>query len=230
MICDYLRFFTKDEQRAGEYADFFSYEPKKEVWKNGTIRWRFDISGAILGRFTSTDIDLIVSIILENRDKITRFDVAWDYSISYDIKGFYDRNKKPDDNLTIYDGNGTTVQIAKRGSRFFARVYDKRAEIKAKRGVDVGFDWVRVEIECKRDMAAPCARAFLEKNDDVLIGWLVDTRPDVVEIIGDHKPMSKPKVPTRARAGHWWVVTHYRKAIKAAMEENIAEFRGIVGV
>ncbi|MBO5055002.1 MAG: replication initiation factor domain-containing protein [Lachnospiraceae bacterium] len=48
---------------------------------------------------------------------------------------------------------GNTLYIGKRSSDCFLRVYDKRLEQKTKMGNDVGYDWVRWELELKRDRA-----------------------------------------------------------------------------
>jgi hypothetical protein len=54
---------------------------------------------------------------------------------------------------TILSPTGVTLYSGSRESSRFLRVYDKKAEIRARTGVDVGFPLTRVELECKSQVA-----------------------------------------------------------------------------
>lgn len=57
---------------------------------------------------------------------------------------------------------GQTLYLGSRKSDTFLRVYDKRLEQLHKNGGDVGIDWIRWELECKKERAEQVARLIVE--------------------------------------------------------------------
>lgn len=86
---------------------------------------------------------------------VTRVDFAWDAEGAWmerarlELKGAI---------TTIISPTGTTLYSGSRESARFLRVYDKRAEIKARTGYDPEIELTRVELETKREVC----RAYLK--------------------------------------------------------------------
>ncbi|MBD5394350.1 MAG: replication initiation factor domain-containing protein [Lachnospiraceae bacterium] len=57
--------------------------------------------------------------------------------------------------------SGNTLYVGKRSSDCFLRIYDKRLEQKEKIGDDVGYDWVRWELELKHNRAQKAVDSLL---------------------------------------------------------------------
>lgn len=60
---------------------------------------------------------------------------------------------------------GDTLNLGKRSSDTFLRIYDKKLEYKAKHGIDFPESWVRWELELKNDRANMAVQKMLEWKD-----------------------------------------------------------------
>lgn len=60
---------------------------------------------------------------------------------------------------------GDTLNLGKRSSDTFLRIYDKKLEYKAKHGIDFPESWVRWELELKNDRANMAVQKILEWKD-----------------------------------------------------------------
>lgn len=69
--------------------------------------------------------------------------------------------KSPIKSANLVVSNGGTLYIGSRTSPFFARVYDKTADMKKKLGVDIP-PTLRFEIECKKELADFCYKEILD--------------------------------------------------------------------
>jgi len=90
---------------------------------------------------------------IEMRGKITRLDFYVDYLGLLDHDVYYElvRGQKRFAPSRYESDDGWTIYRGKRSSSRMMRIYDKRAEILAKKRVDVGFDITRIELEVKRN-------------------------------------------------------------------------------
>ena len=70
-------------------------------------------------------------------------------------------NRSPIKSANLVVSNGGTLYIGSRTSPFFARVYDKTADMKAKSGIDIP-PTLRFEIECKKELADFCYKEILD--------------------------------------------------------------------
>jgi hypothetical protein len=82
--------------------------------------------------------------------KVTRVDFAWDMPGSWTGVA---RAELLGSITTILSPTGVTLYSGSHESVRYLRVYDKRAEIRARTGVDMGLDLTRVELETKRQVA-----------------------------------------------------------------------------
>lgn len=69
--------------------------------------------------------------------------------------------KSPIRSANYIVSNGGTLYIGSRTSPFFARVYDKTADMKKKSGIDIP-PTLRFEIECKQELADYCYNKILD--------------------------------------------------------------------
>ena len=60
---------------------------------------------------------------------------------------------------------GQTIYMGSRKSETFLRVYDKRLEQMNKSGGDVGIDWIRWELELKKDRAEETIKCIVERGE-----------------------------------------------------------------
>ena len=70
-------------------------------------------------------------------------------------------NRSPIKSANLVVSNGGTLYIGSRTSPFFARVYDKTADMKTKTGLDIP-PTLRFEIECKKELADFCYKEILD--------------------------------------------------------------------
>lgn len=125
----------------------------------------------------SSRIDLALNLeyeTLEDMRKVQGFliklcGIVFDRSISSPTRkkeyslitaGKYNE-KSPIKSANLVVSNGGTLYIGSRTSPFFARVYDKTADMKKKLGIDIP-PTLRFEIECKKELADFCYKEILD--------------------------------------------------------------------
>jgi hypothetical protein len=123
--------------------------------------------------------------------------------------------------LRLEGEGGKTWYIGSRESARFARLYDKRAEIKARTGIDVGFPILRFEFEAKSECAPEYYAHYLRCPDVVqsdvakrynLSDFMSGSSTDVIRVRG------LPQVDPFA------FIHQFRKAITKARNENSVLF------
>ena len=97
---------------------------------------------------------------------ITRVDFAFDW-IGEDVPAVWDAFGE-NLHITRVSGDGNTWYVGSRESSFYARLYNKKAELKARTGVEVEGFWSRFEVEVKRGDAPELYRHFLRSRLDVI--------------------------------------------------------------
>lgn len=169
--------------------------------------------------------------------KITRVDFAVDVCQKFDLVGYKSamtdiwksNPKKPPIGLPVlYDSPlGQTVYIGKRASSRMLRAYDKRAEILAKKRVDIEYDLTRFEIEVKRDRVEKYVYLFMSGNtlailEDIAaryrLPWLVE-----------HPKRILPREQRSVRSKPLSFVARFSKILKAAWDDDSSQFMDIIG-
>lgn len=72
--------------------------------------------------------------------------------------------------ISDFEELGTTIYMGSRQSEIMLRIYDKRKEIIAKTDNDVGYDWIRWELELKDNRANSVADLIIAKQNLGYIG------------------------------------------------------------
>lgn len=127
--------------------------------------------------FEYPDEDLMIAYLRHIHDSanFSRIDLAIDdkgmqyYSINdvYDIwcscscASLFRSCQMISDHSTSADVIGSTLYLGKKTSCTFLRIYDKRLEQIAKNVPDPGYDWIRWELELKKDHAEKAVEYFL---------------------------------------------------------------------
>jgi len=98
---------------------------------------------------------------------VTRFDLAHDFTEDDGEKAKQIILCRGD--IDYLDGRkGWTIYIGDRKSGRFARLYNKRDEIRARTGIDIGFPLVRFEAEMKKEVAPVFYKAYLDDPQPVV--------------------------------------------------------------
>lgn len=172
----------------------------------------------------------IITTIKEIGGKLTRLDFNIDYLGTLDFDAFYslhDNDIAPVPQEVKTPGS-KTVYVGKRSSARMLRVYDKRGEIKAKKGIDIGFELTRIEIEIKRTMIARYLRMFMSGNTLGILN-------DIQELYGlrgfcSRHERSKPCDVTNKKTSVFGFIYRFRRIIRQALLLDVCEFLDIIGV
>lgn len=161
--------------------------------------------------------------------KVTRLDFAIDYRGTLDYDALYDihdTGRKPYPSL-LKSVCGKTVYLGKRSSARMFRVYDKRAEIQAKSGVDIEFDITRLEMEIKRRMIARYRALFMSGKHDVILSDM--QRLTALQGFCQQHKASSP-IEARDKDGSVWAfIQRYKRIIGEAFSLDKGEFLRIIG-
>jgi hypothetical protein len=130
----------------------------------------------------------IVRQALATKGKVTRVDFAIDLQLTVDYDALYVYMQSVlGKEYYVYrytSQTGYTVYVGKRSSKRFLRIYNKRAEVNEKKGIDVGFDWCRIELEVKKEAIATYLLTFLNQSSDKIAQDIV-TRYMLKGFFGD---------------------------------------------
>jgi DNA relaxase NicK len=137
---------------------------------------------------------------------ITRVDFALDDRagrLSMDVIGEHidqelltSRWRKGRKILATLAGQGRTFEFGSRRSDSFLRIYDKQAE-QLDKGKDDPGEWVRVELELKREKADEAARRYVQEGEAFVVGLL----RGLIEF----KERGEDQTKARWAACDWWV-------------------------
>lgn len=153
---DWLRFFVAPHAVEPARSIIQALAPDEaRLWTRFDAAGRMDVilSGSTLARLEDSVVSRFERLALAH--KPTRIDIAVDFeSRTFNARAEYDALRERFVNATIVESQtGFTVYTGSRRSRFFSRLYDKRAQIRARDGVDIGHDLLRFEVEAKRELA-----------------------------------------------------------------------------
>jgi len=142
---------------------------------------------------------------------VTRFDLAHDWSLTEEDAGCIWSKIAELGNVSRWESPaGRTWYVGSRKSRDFGRLYNKRAELRARTGVDIGFPCLRFEVEFKKESAPQMFEHWRRDHDAVqqyvakkygLEEYLHGSSTDVIRIHG--LPASDP----------FAFIRHFRKAL-----------------
>jgi len=172
------------------------------------------------------------------RGKITRIDFAVDVCQKFDLAGYKammtvlwaSNPKKPPVGLPVMMDSplGQTVYVGKRSSSRMLRAYDKRAELLAKKRVDVGFDLTRFEIEVKRDRVEKYGHLFMSGNTLAILQDMA-ARYHLPWLVA-HPERLLPRERKAARSKPLTFVARFQKVLRDAWLEDSEQFIDIIGV
>jgi hypothetical protein len=162
--------------------------------------------------------------------KVTRLDFNIDYLGLIDLDAFYalrDNGRKPTPAI-LKSPFGATVYVGQRSSARMLRVYDKRAELMAKKHIDIGFDMTRIELEIKRNMVKRYLALFMSKNTLQIL-------QDIQSLYGlrgfcESHPASKPFDVGDKSTDCFVFVQRFRRIIAEAYLTDRAQFFETIGV
>ena len=171
--------------------------------------------------------------------KVTRLDFAIDLLESFPIEDYYQGRLAawneakstvgtPQPSL-ITSPAGNTVYVGKRSSSRMLRIYDKRAEIKAKTRVDIEMDLTRIELEVKRD-AVPTYKRLFQAGNTLAIARDIVARYGLPERLIDSPSKVKPTSVDNATNGAIAFVDRFKKVIRRAYLESPEMFCDIIGI
>lgn len=194
-----------------------------------------------LGHSDIPDNDIgreLIREIEELRGKITRLDFAVDILQAFDIESYYktmrrlfdseDRTAPMGRPALLTSPDGTTVYIGKRSSARLLRVYDKRAEVNAKKHIDIGFELTRFELEVKRECVDQYKRLFMSGNTAAIIAD-VSARYNL-HWLSQHPHKTLPQIIGRERGAPMAFVERFKRVIKQAYQSDREEFLEVLGV
>lgn len=179
----------------------------------------------------------LVRTIKTLKGKITRVDFSVDLAEQFDFDAYklamdekY-KNQTMTDKLglpQIYSSlEGTTVYIGKRPSGRFFRVYDKAAEILAKKKVDIEMHLTRFEIECKRDQVKPYLALFMSGATQAIVDDMA-ARYHVPQVSTSPNKIL-PSESAQEKNSCWSFVHRYRRIIAEAYYTDLQAFIDIIG-
>ena len=164
-----LKFFDRDDQYYSTIMPYSGSVVAAISWQN--LIKGFGQDGA------SSRIDLALNLeyeTLEDMRKVQGFliklcGIVFDRTISAPIRkkeyslitAGKSNTRSPIKSANLVVSNGGTLYIGSRTSPFFARVYDKTADMKTKTGLDIP-PTLRFEIECKKELADFCYKEILD--------------------------------------------------------------------
>lgn len=170
--------------------------------------------------------DIIINA-RKTRGKITRIDFALDYELKVNYKRLYTELGLANPRHHVHEWtskHGTTVYVGTRTSQRFLRCYNKRGEILQKQDIDVGFDWIRIELEVKKDAVLHYVDKWLVNPGDVKADII--TRYGIGQILGIDPGgdglIAVPRYEKEPSCIRF--VKRYNRVIREALESNIQAF------
>jgi len=171
--------------------------------------------------------------------KVTRLDFAIDLLEPFPIVRYYRQRLAvwkastskigmPQPSL-ITSPAGNTLYVGKRSSSRMLRIYDKRAEIKARTRVDIEMDLTRIELEVKRD-AVPTYKTLFQAGNTLAIARDIVARYGLPERLIDSPNKVKPTSVNDATNGAIAFVDRFKKVIRKAYLESPEAFCDIIGI
>lgn len=168
---------------------------------------------------------------------VTRLDFYVDLAEKFDfvgyyamLKGLYARKPRPRMGLPslLTSPLGQTVYVGKRSSARMLRIYDKRAEVLAKRKMDIGYSLTRFELEVKRKEIPGYKALFIEGKTQAILN-------DVAERYLLPSLAVKPEklsfsYASREKLGAMAFVVRYRRILKEAYVSKPLEFLEMLGI
>lgn len=192
-----------------------------------------DITSNAQGRDWIRSIDAL-------KGKITRLDFTIDIMQCFDFQAYYqakyeqytawtdkERIGKPLPQI-ISSPKGHTVQIGKRSSARVLRLYDKKAEILAKTGVDIEMPLSRFELEVKRECITTYKLLFMAGETRAILSDIAK-RYDLGFLCQDCKKV-KPHKIAMACEGPLAFVQRFRRVIRNAFLLDSPQFYDILGL
>jgi len=189
----------------------------------------------------SRQLWLVEQCIPTYHGKVTRIDLTIDVACTFDYRAYHanmvDRWKAAREKFEkvglpiLYDNpQGLTVYIGKRGNARLLRLYDKRAEIKAKTKdhIDIGFDLCRVELELHGKVTAQYLRLWKDGKFGTLCEDIA-YRYNLPMVALDGNPVIIPRDCDDPDA-KWRFVERYWRLIGGCLLENPRRFYGKVRV
>lgn len=168
--------------------------------------------------------------------KITRVDFSVDLASAFDFRRYYIcmccryRHQTFDEKVGLpqeyTSPEGNTVYVGKRSSARFFRVYDKRAEIKAKKKTDIDFDLTRFEIECKRDAVPVYLALFMAGNTRAIVDDMAARY--YLPAIADNPNRILPTESSQDKGSIWDFIYRYRRIIREAYYTDQTAFLDII--
>lgn len=220
----------------------FGLHDGKEIWEHPAYVWALQFKNprvtssciyVTLGHESIPSNERAMEILCEismMKGKVTRLDFFVDYLGKLDFEAFYnlhDNSKKPMPSI-VMSPSGVTVYVGKRSSDRMLRVYDKKAEVLAKRRVNIGFDVTRLELEVKGKMIARYRTMFLAgKQNEILY--------DIQELYGlrgfcERHEKSRPVDASSKDVSAMGFVYRFRQVIRRAVMADPGEFLRTIGV
>lgn len=162
--------------------------------------------------------------------KITRLDFTIDIMTPFDFASYYETmvGMNRGTPTLITSPRGDTVYIGRRSSARMLRMYNKRAEILARKKVDIGFDLTRIELEVKRDLVKTYKRLYLARRFDVILSDIAK-RYCLPGIALQARKIKPDKIADRID-GPMSFVGRYKRVIRLAYVQCPAQFYEIIGV
>lgn len=171
----------------------------------------------------------VISELALMKVKVSRVDIAIDFTNMYDItefaidahKGYGNKQRKVRVWETVQGGKGITYYVGSRNSDRFVRTYDKAAQM----GIE-GVLWVRFEIECKRAIAKQYFYAIADGDADVVINDIAKRYP--IENIPVWESVratpAKLLTPTAKRDTELWVRNIIRAIARGVILWGVKDF------
>lgn len=158
------------------------------------------------------------------RAKVTRLDFCIDYCAPFAFREYYELSKSTKRNApTILESpTGKTVYRGKRSSARMLRIYDKRGEILAKGGQDIGFELTRLELEVKRGMVERYRTLFMSGALHTILGD-IQALYDLKGFCDTHQSSRPFDVPDKD-SNPMAFVRRYKRIIRLAYQQDKREF------
>lgn len=171
----------------------------------------------------------ILHRVSELDGKVTRLDFFVDYLGLLDFDVYYDfmdngTRPKPRE---VRSPDGKSVYVGKRSSARMLRVYNKRAEVLAKKRVDIGFDITRIELEVKRDMVSQYRALFMSGNTLAILAD-IQKKYSLRGFCNSHET-AKPLPAADKATSCFAFVQRFRRVISEAYNSDRSQFLDIIG-
>lgn len=164
---------TKGYKEGYEFESGLRYSTNREhpergchvVFSGSTLRWYWA---------TGFEWRRLMELIAEHEGRTSRVDLAFDFKdsgidagslVKPNLKPYKGRGRTPKFNTLTGEDGSWTKYIGSRSSEKFLRIYDKAKE----QGDYVG-DYIRVELECKGEVAHAVGWTFARQNAAECVG------------------------------------------------------------